>query len=345
MPRLIYCLVVCCVLGVVAPASGQSVNTPPLDGAFIQLDNDMLAQLRPDDWRAVLDQMNALKMKTVIVMYLGQAANDGEKPPPFLISEKGRTDPVVVLLEHAAKLKMKVYLGLVNPPGTGDDATNARPGYWKKENLSSFAKANSTFAKSVAAKYGDQPAFHGWYIPLENWIGLYDYDPVEEWTEFYKTITTACKAATKTPKPVMISPCLPAKNYRKPAKEAATIYGKLLKGTGLDVVMLQDSVAVRASSLTIKEAASYLQPLAEVCKENKIAFWSNLECMDAGKKGWVPCMFDRFKQQLEATDGVEKRVTFEFFHYMNGKVYLKDWSPDYRKRMNDVFTGYKKYID
>jgi hypothetical protein len=77
----------------------------------------------------------------------------------------------VILDEADAAPKMKVFLGLVQSAPDAQGDTNGRPGYWKDGKLATFAQANVKFARRVAALYKDKPAFRGWYITLETWVG------------------------------------------------------------------------------------------------------------------------------------------------------------------------------
>ena len=48
-----------------------TLSAPPLNGGFIQYDDDVIQQITAKGWVQVLDQMNALGMKVVIVQFLG----------------------------------------------------------------------------------------------------------------------------------------------------------------------------------------------------------------------------------------------------------------------------------
>ena len=57
-----------------------TLSAPPLNGGFIQYDDDVIQQITAKGWVQVLDQMNALGMKVVIVQFLGIANDAGETP-------------------------------------------------------------------------------------------------------------------------------------------------------------------------------------------------------------------------------------------------------------------------
>jgi hypothetical protein len=327
---------------------------PPLNGGFIQYDEDVLKEITAKKWGFVLSEMQTLGMKTVIVQYLGVAKDAAETPPPFLFEEVKKKcpsviDPTPIILGEAKARGLDVYLGLLFPPEDSKGSTNARPGFWKPGNLATFAKANCTFAKQVADKYRGR--FQGWYVPLENWVGKYSggdvNEYVDDWRAFYANVAEVCK--TEQPSlPVAISPCLPDRAYSGPdPKTAAEVYGKMLTGRNIDkkidIVMLQDSVGEKPETWTPTTSAAHLAPLVDVCHPKGIRVWSNVESFERRGNDRLPCRFARFKSQIEAAQGVEARVTFDFFHYMNGRVHLKRWCDidDYIARMADLHCQYR----
>jgi hypothetical protein len=340
----LFCAVAC---SFDAPAhlSTPDARLPPLAGGFIQFTGEVLEELHPKDWYAVLGELKALGMKTVIIQRLGVAKDAGASPPPFLFEKYGKNDPTPIILDCAGKLNLDVYLGLVSPP----DENNAQIGFWKPQNLSTFSNANCAFAKKVGEKYR---GFKGWYIPLENWVGEYppkDSDKGQEfpdaWRQFYADVTSACKRSQQLP--VAISPCLPVKSYSiDDAEKAAMIYESMLTGTQLDIVMLQDSVGAKPETWSPTQAAAYLAPLKKVCTKHGMQLWSNIESFETNGSGWIPCLFERLDEQISATKNADRRVTFDFLHYMNGRVHLSSWSEKYVGRMQKLHDKYKaKYVN
>ena len=254
-------------------------------------------------------------------------------------------------------------------------STNAKPAFWKETNLAAFAEANSSFAKSVWKRYGGHPAFKGWYITHENWVGWYPgpgwghaREYPDSWRAFYAQATQACKAQRKrdgapNDLKVAISPCLPDHPYdaARPGAppntshvtvdEAVAIYAGMLADTGVDIVMLQDSVGAKPEVWNPTDAAVYLGPMSEICEANGMQFWSNLECFATttvkdpvtglDKTEYMPCDPERFKTQLEVTANkqvVAKRVTFEYVHYLHATKKLANGRPFpyYSSRMQDL---------
>lgn len=364
-------------LAALPPArTAAAAPKPVLGGGFIQLDKNVLQNLKAKDWQAVVGEMKELGLTTLIVQYLGVAADDGATPPEFLFKAVGTDDPIPVILTAAREHKMTVFLGLVRPPVVGNDPTNAKPGYWKKENLGTFAAANVAFAKTVHANYpaADYPAFAGWYVPLENWVGCYPGEGAQKaeefpdaWTKFYKAVAAGCKTHDATRK-VAMSPCLPGWPLRRdydgkiPNAEFPTIaaqtFAEVVRDTGIDIVMVQDSIGERTleaepkndpaypGKLTPDVVKRYLKELktafAEPGFEVKAELWANVESFEQFEpEKRRACKPTRLRAQLGATaDAVTTRVTFDFLHYMSTKVSVGG-DAEARKALN---AGYRDYL-
>jgi hypothetical protein len=115
--------------------------------------------------------------------------------------------------------------------------------------------------------------------------------------------------------------------------------------------MFQGSVGAKPATWTPGRAAPFLISLRKAWQKNGKQVWSNVESFEIQGTNWVPCSFDRFDEQLRATQGnpaEDLRVTFEFFHYLNGSVLLERWKavPGYAERMKSLYDTYKnKYIN
>ncbi|MGK7890737.1 MAG: DUF4434 domain-containing protein [Leptolyngbyaceae cyanobacterium] len=359
------------------------MTKPILNGGFIQFDQDVLKELQESDWNQILDRMKALGMRTLILQYLGQADTDADIPltPDFLYEDFRTGDPVPWILEKAKAAEIDVYLGLINPPtnpGT-NNPRNAQPGFWKESQLSDFTKANQAFAQKVWEKYKDYSAWKGWYISLENWVGWYPKalgnatEWPEAWATFYRNISETCKGLNALPeernplpnkRPVAISPALPSKNgnyvfdptqdkeeernnVKPTTEEKIETFIKTLDNAGVDIVMLQDSVG--SKGWKPDQLAKYYSFIKRVCEDNQMDCWANIESFekpDLETNIRIPCEFSRLKEQLSVTAdfNLGQRVTFDFFHYMNGVVKLKRWNLDYFERMQRLYEDYKGYV-
>ena len=333
------------------------LGTPPLNGGFIQINGDVIAEEKSGDYRTVLREMKQLGMDVVVIQFLGVGADNTSPDAPNLLYEEHRVDdPTLVILEEAAALEMKVYLGLVEPaPDECGIPTNGRPGYWTQQKLLAFSNANVKFARRVAALYKDRLAFRGWYITLETWVGGYPFEDKGAWISFYEDVSAECRKLMPS-LPVAISPLLPGKSASDPkgyieanqAQAAKNFFG-LLGRAQIQVVMLQDSVGAKPEVWTPETAAPYLAALKAECPRKDMEIWSNVESFQNtpnAKVPRVPCTPKRFLSQIMMTKGFP-RVTFEFFHYMNGVVSLEKWGKGeyanlhYMDRMKALHDWYR----
>ncbi len=334
-----------------------TLSQAPLRGGFIPLNGEVIAEKKAGDYRAVVKEMKRFGMDVLVIQYLGAATDNASPDPPKLLYEQLKVDdPALVILEEAeVPPKMKVFLGLVQsaPDPPGED-TNGRPGYWRDGKLATFAQANVKFAQRVSELYKDKPAFHGWYITLETWVGAYPYEKHAEWARYYEDVSAECRRL-KPSLPVAISPMLPGRSdadpngyiEKNPSQAAKNFFG-LLGQAQIDVVMLQDSVGAKPAVWKPDTSAPYLAALRSERPKQSTEIWSNVESF-AGTQDpnvAVPSEPKRFESQLAATSGFP-RVTFDFFHYMNGVVFLEKWGKgpyakfDYIGKMKVLHDWYR----
>ncbi len=335
--------------------SNFAATSPPLNGGFIQYETASF-DLGRNDWDGLINRMDGLKMTTVIIQFLGKVAKVGPEAPALWCDVLGKKDkdPTRFILQRVEALnadgrpeerKIKVYLGLILPP----DSAVGQIKYWNEDKLKAFAHANGDFAERVAGRYKGSSAFGGWYIPLENWVGKYEQGDEfpKGWHDFFQAVTGACKR--QVDKPVAISPFLPFIGYVTPEDAAARTFAEIVKGTGVDIVMLQDSVGAKPDLWSAAKAAPCLRSLRKALPKGT-KLWANLENFELQGGRNVPGTLVRFDAQIDAARGIEgldQLVTFEFFYYMNGTVffqYLRD-IPNYESRMTKMYEGYKaKYV-
>ena len=132
-------------------ASVAAAGEPPrLDMVFYQPDLEQGLD-SPVRRRADLDRAAAAGVRELIVQYLGIDRWDLLQPWP------GDRDPIAELLDEAAHRGMRVWLG------TWED-----PRLWKRKTVPLWlwrqtAERGLEVARRAADRYGDHPAFAGWY--------------------------------------------------------------------------------------------------------------------------------------------------------------------------------------
>lgn len=311
-----------------------------LDGAFIQLWPEMRTQMNEAQWEQVLNTMRDAGLRVIIIQYLRHNDTD-------LFSEPGKFDPTNKILSYAdAHPGMQVYLGL----GYHADWYTK----WKSvEFLNSLAAKNSALANIAWTRYGSRhTSFAGWYIPQEMWNENYTDEEVNNLRElYYKVVSLHCKALAEG-KPVAVAPFFnpntefigtsetPAQN----AERFAALYADFLTNSGVDIVMLQDSVGAR--SIAVKDfddkVRPYFDAFKRLCAPQLKEFWADLEAYKLlPGDDRRPAETERFIKQVEMfAPLVQKAVAFDFFHYLNPYGHLK--AGDYKKEQESLFKGYMR---
>jgi hypothetical protein len=102
------------------------------------------------------------------------------------------------------------------------------------------------------------------------------------------------------------------------------VYREVLRGTKLDILMLNDGVGARGlAALVGPLQGEYFEAFRDACGSENVEFWANLECYQKGGALVAPAPIARLKQQFQAVNGIPREfVTWDFFHFMNPNVYL-----------------------
>jgi hypothetical protein len=280
-----------------------------LSGGFIQY-QDWMRKLDAPAWRKELSAMRSAGMDLVIIQWLKV---NGSR---FLPANDHEIDPTQVILEDADAHGMQVYIGLAM-----DDA------WWQKATdavyLERAAGESITVAEEAWKRYGKHRSFAGWYVPQETWDAAYTNAQIGSLRNFLRKISERCKALSGG-KPVATAPFFGG-NVTPAVVEK--VYGQLLDGAGIDILMPQDGVGARGWEADVAgRVVPYFQAFRGACVANGIALWADMESfrlIHGAPKDSLPTQFEptdigRLKQQFVAeAPFVSKFVTFDAFHYLS----------------------------
>jgi formylglycine-generating enzyme required for sulfatase activity len=303
-----------------------------LSGSFIQYQAEML-NWPPATWGSVLDKMKELRMDTLIVQMLAQEYNDGTVHS--FIGAAGVPDATETILNYADANGFKVYLGLYLP-NWNHDMTGSNFLFETQTRMAVVAQ--QAWDRYLAG--GRHPSFAGWYLPYESWTGAYQPVEVERLRRFFQAVDAACGLVSGE-KPLAISPFI--SSYRPSPCEVENLYRQLLDRTGIDILLLQDSVGAQQWDRDIRQrTAPYFQALQKACKATGVQFWANLESFQISNGVFGPGTATRLQQQFDAAaPHVEKFITFDFVHYMNPVAFLSWWDQARRDQMRQFYSDYK----
>lgn len=287
----------------------------------------------PIDWPDVLQSMRDIDMDTVILKRLRvQQQPDPTRPPvtsDFYRETNGSdAGPTPQVLHEAQTRQMQVYVGLHEEDGfqlkhldrtylIGGGITD--PG--------SVLGKNAAVARDVWRLYGAAPSFSGWYVPQELWnFADPSGDRASLLNEFFSTLTTFLRGGLAAATPHLQSKAArmriatsPYFNREYPGHssyplsgpaEVRRTFGTILGGSGVDVLMIQDSLSVKGYDDDLFGA------FADAARDAGVEWWANVENFDPAQR---PASIHRFSEQIcqVAAHGPAKLVTFDFYHYMN----------------------------
>ena len=312
-------------------------SAPRLDGAFIQFDARSYATWTPQEWRDTVDRMHAAGLNIIILQYL--QARDGAVPPTsesFIPEVPCAPDPIRLILDQAERHGMTVFLGLrLDKRLLGSVFLNCPDEL--RAALADELPRNVTLAHFLAGHYRlkHRRSFGGWYLPVE--FANYEetaQKPGDGWVTQFNGVTTALSSACDrfAPGPVAISPYFNGAVGPGSGLVDAVQMGKnlarLLVGTNVSVVMLQDGVGVR--NIPAGQVDGYVLPflwsIKDACRNlsqpgREVEFWLNVESFtQLDQNTRVPAEIGRLLTQIalgRARAG--KVVTFEFTHYLGSE--------------------------
>jgi len=191
--------------------------------------------------------------------------------------------------------------------GTYDSGSHwHRQSWWKEVDL------NKAFIDEVVERYGDSPAFKGWYMTHET--SRLDSHIVE----IFNGIGRHCKSVKDVP--VLISP-YPQGTKQFDVHSAFTLqeslehWQRIFDATheAVDVCAFQDG------QIQYSELPAFLSGMRGLADRYGITTWSNVESFDRDMPiKFPPADWRYLRLKMEAASATaEKLVTFEFAHFMS----------------------------
>ncbi len=248
------------------------------------------------------------------------------------------------LLDCCAELRVQVIVD------TGSTAKWYAPLNLAKE-LELCGKNIATIGEQVAG----HPAFYAWYIPHEiymDWGALHEYV-----SQLYPALVESCKKAAALP--VTLSPFFILDRtkvfgdfrFNEP-DEYREYWRKLIKRSGIDIIMLQDS-GEHFSYVQNEQRRPFFHAMSKACRESGAKFWGNVEVAEmecasiedyvrrygrvhhSAAKGisWRPVPMDRLRSKLTlAAEYAERIVSWGYQEFCRPALGPKaaSWYESYR---------------
>jgi hypothetical protein len=297
-----------------------------LRGTFLdEITHDIPSQnWTAKDWRKDFDAMKAVGIDTVILIRAGyrqHATFNSEVLQREMQIFPVYEDLVQLFLDEAERCGMRFFFGLYD---SGK--------YWVNKEYEQETEINKAFTEEVVKKYGDHPAFQGWYFSHE--IGKYDSGVVE----VYREMASHLKQLKDLP--VLISPYV--HGVKQFAVDEISFDDHIAQWRKIfeQIADVIDYVAFQDGQVGYDELTQYLEAHKSLADEYGIESWSNVESFDRDmpiKFPPIPFKNLRYKMELAHQAGIENLITFEFSHFMSPNSMYQS--------AHGLYKQYKKWIE
>lgn len=273
----------------------------PITGTFIdEITYDIpSSNWSLEKWRRDLDNMQEIGIDTMI--FIRGGFENKSIFPSKTLGTLSADDFAGFIFEEAEKRKMDVFFGMYisNLDWNGGDAVGE-------------IRKNRAFINEVYERYGNSPAFCGWYIPQE---AAFDNLNIKE---VMRGLSGLCK--DKTPdKKVLISPFFKTDiTYPGQAHTPERTYEEWDRifdygGKDIDICAFQDGTA------PMDKMEEYYGAIKKLCDKYGIHHWVNAETFERDVRCmYYPITFQLLRDRLEKHKKyAEKIITFEFSHFLS----------------------------
>lgn len=274
-----------------------------ITGTFLdEITHDIPSQnWGPSEWREEFALYRRIGIDTVIIIRAGYRDKCVFPTKTVPNALPVTDDSAAMFLDLAQEHGQRLFFG------TYDSGDHWLRGDWKKE-----TDLNKAFVDEVAQRYGDHPAFKGWYMCHEtarNHLNI---------TDLFNEIAGHCKQNKDLP--VLISPFpmgekQAGKGNAVPLKTTFKEWDDIFDATkgAIDVCAFQDG------QIHYHELPEFHKGIKQLTDKHGIELWANVESFDRDMPIKFPPADWRYLslKLSEAGKVAEKIITFEFAHFMS----------------------------
>lgn len=295
--------------GVVSDSLFQKVK-PIFGSSFIQ--SWYCEDWSTERWLRELSMLKDIGINEVIIQNTVDTT-PAHKFASYNSSIAGYTSSEVDVLENA--LTEADILGMKVRVGTADNDDWWRKGATDKTWLANEANTNKLIVDEISTKYASHPSFGGWYLSYEiSNITAITSTEQANLNAFFKPIVSEMKL--KTPKEtVMISPFYNSNlSVQGSLANWATAIENIFKGTGVDILALQDSVGVGYNS--VDQLSSLYDYTKKGTDAAGLKLYANTETFTSIANDNVTAPIDRITSQMTAENAyVTGYTAFSIDHF------------------------------
>jgi hypothetical protein len=265
-------------------------------------------------WKQEFTMMKEIGITEIIFQNI---ADTKEKYTAYKTNIAGYTSNDIDMLENA--LTAADGLGISVRMGLGFNGDwwnkNASDAVW----LQAEVNNNKAIVNEIVTKYGSHPSLKSWYIPYEfSQFTARTTTTQTNLNNFFKQIVAEIDA--KKPGNVMVAPFYNGKfSWLTSVSSWSTMMQNILKGTGVDIIALQDSVGAGYNTLTqVTSLFSYSKKAAAAIG---MKLYADTETFTSTSSGNVSALQSRITSQFSVEKAyVEGFVAFSVNHYQNKNV-------------------------
>ncbi len=267
-----------------------------------QLYNDVLRSFTAEQWAAMIRDMRAMGMDTLVLTFSSLVYREESEsyapvdvfPPAPMACE----NPMDVLMDTADETGMGVFLSA------------GFYGFWEDSegNMKSREVEKRAFraCEEMYARYAARASFRGWYLPDETEAGPYFSPVFLDYTARYAAFFRQLDAS----KPILIAP------YGTNKIVPDDIFVKQLASMDVDYIAYQDEVGVLKSRP--EDTASYYRGLCGAHQRaGRSKLWADIEMFDftgpVYHSALVPAPMARIAKQIASVSPyVDKILCYAF---------------------------------
>lgn len=209
-------------------------------------------------------------------------------------------DMVQLFLDLGAKYNVKIYMGMFDTYR-----------YWRLNDWSNEVAINIDLIHELNERYGNHPAWYGWYMSHEGSMGFHQ-------TQIWKPLCKEIKKFDKT-RPIMVSPRYAGSKWSKEIPISPEVHAKHFDYILNDMEGLIDAYAPMDGHVQFNELDRYMAGMYEMTQKYGVQYWSNLETFDRDMPWrFPPIEFAKLKCKLEIAEKYcTKIISFELPHFMS----------------------------
>ncbi len=209
-------------------------------------------------------------------------------------------DMVQLFLDLGAKYNVMIYMGLFD---------SFR--HWRLNDWSEEVAVNTDVIYELKERYGQHPAWGGWYMSHECTM---HFHPQRVW----KPLCEEIRKFDKT-RPIMAAPLYAGSKMNAEFPVIPEVHAQHYDTIFSEMDGLINAYAFHDGGVPFRELASYMAVTAEVCAKHNVQFWSCLETFDCDMKyKYPPIEFAKLKCKLEIAEKYcSKIISFELPHFMS----------------------------